>query len=46
MMDKMKKMKAKCDFQLMSLVLYAINFNKKTNEPKKKKKKKKNKKKN
>jgi hypothetical protein len=41
MMDKMKKMKAKCDFQLMSLVLYAINFNKKTNEPKKKKKKKK-----
>jgi len=35
MMDNMKKMKAKYDFQLMSLVVYAINFNKKTNEPKK-----------
>ncbi len=37
MMDKMKKMKEKCDFQLMSLMVYTINFNKKTNEPKKKK---------
>jgi hypothetical protein len=37
MMHNMKKMKAKCDFQLMSLVVYAIKFNKKTNEPKKKK---------
>ncbi len=35
MMDNMKKMKTKYDFQLMSLVVYAINFNKKTNEPKK-----------
>jgi hypothetical protein len=38
MMDNMKKMKAKCDFQFMSLVVYAINFKKKTNEPKNKKK--------
>jgi hypothetical protein len=37
MMDNMKKMKAKCDFQLMSLVVHAINLNKKKNEPKKKK---------